>query len=245
MKRTLLALLALATVVSFAEPTPADLKRQEKQEADCKAPVLFIGDSMMRLLGIEAEKSFRKAGIEPTVAFSSLGSGLVRPLVFDWMAKIDELIATNHPATVFIALGANDRQALEAEAGGIVPYGTPEWPVEYSKRLAAVMDKFIAAGAERVVWLLLPDMKETSNQEHAMLANELTAIEAAKDEHTKVVRLFEMNKAFNHKPGRKYSPYMMSPTGQSLCVRDPDGVHLSAEGCKVMTKAILKTYFGK
>ena len=54
-------------------------------------PVLMVGDSMMRLLGVAMEKQCKKAGIQPAVSFSSLGSGLVRPNVFDWNAKIDEL----------------------------------------------------------------------------------------------------------------------------------------------------------
>ena len=50
------------------------------------APVVFIGDSMMKMLGKGMEKAFKAKDVTPAESFSSLGSGLARPSVFNWPA---------------------------------------------------------------------------------------------------------------------------------------------------------------
>ena len=37
----------------------------------------------------------------------------------------------------------------------------------------------------------------------------------------------------------------MSPNMESLTVRDPDGVHLSVDGAKLVAQAVLKKYWNK
>ncbi len=208
------------------------------------SPVLMVGDSMMRLLGVAMEKQCKKAGIQPAVSFSSLGSGLVRPNVFDWNAKIDELARAHSPKTVFVALGTNDRQTLEGGELGAIRYGAPEWEPEYARRIGAFMDRLIANGATRVVWLLLPDMKEAANQEHAQLVNRIVAAEAQAESRRDRVTLFDLGPVLSRKPGH-FSQFVMSNTGAAVAVRDPDGVHLTSDGAKLCARAILKTFWNK
>lgn len=236
----LLTALAVSTATAAETSTVAEPPKIPVPDE----PVLMIGDSMMRLLGTAMEKSFRKAKVQPAVAFSSLGSGLVRPAVFDWTAKVDDLIATNHPHTVFVSLGTNDRQPLEGEEGGAILYGKPEWEEAYARRIGAMMDQLIAGGVTRVVWLLLPTMKEQVYQDHAELVNEIIRREAEVETRRDKVTLFDLDPVLSRHPG-KYSQYMMSPTGQALTVRDPDGVHLTNEGAKLVAATILKTYWHK
>lgn len=243
-RTTILAAVTVAALTStlFAAKAPKeDEPKNEKGKPD--TPVLMIGDSMMRILGATMEKEFKKADIQPAVAFSSLGSGLVRPAVFNWTDKINELITNNNPKTVFIALGTNDRQALEAE-NGVINYGHPDWRPAYTKRIDSVMDQFINAGATRIVWFLLPPMKEAANQEHASLVNEIVTAEAATEERKDYVETFDMGRVLCRRPGI-YSQNLMSPTGQALTVRDPDGVHLTREGAKVIAREVLKYYWNK
>ncbi len=235
------AILAAAAILSLLVPARAE--PADKAPA-LDTPVLMVGDSMMRLLGVAMEKQFKKADIQPAVAFSSLGSGLVRPAIFDWNAKIDELCAEHHPKTVFVSLGTNDRQTLEGAESGAIRYGAPEWEPEYAKRLTSFLDRILANGVERVVWLLLPDMKEPANQEHARLVNRLVT-EAAQDESRRDrVTLFDLGPVLSRRPGQ-FSPYIMSNSGAALTVRDPDGVHLTNDGAKLVARAILKTFWNK
>ena len=208
------------------------------------APVLMVGDSMMRLLGVALEKQCRKAGVEPAVAFSSLGSGLGRPNAFDWNAKIDELFGAHAPKTVVVALGTNDRQALEGGEGGAIRYGAPEWEGEYARRVGAFMDRLLEKGATRVVWLLLPDMKDEANQEHAQLVNRIVTEQAQAEARRDRVALFDLGPVLSRRPGQ-FSHFVMSNTGAALAVRDPDGVHLTADGAKLCARAILKAFWNK
>ncbi len=205
-------------------------------------PVLMVGDSMMRILGANMEKEFRLADIQPAVAFSSLGSGLVRPSVFNWFTKLDQLLEENHPKTVFVALGTNDKQALETEDGTIINYGEPAWEAAYRTCIARVMDQMLAADVDLVVWFLLPPMKEAAVQEHAQLVNRIATELANEDSRKDKVFLYEMASIFSRRPN-VYSQYMMSPTGEAIMVRDPDGVHLAVGGAKAVAKACLKNFY--
>lgn len=242
--KTAVATLAASalTLGAFAAPAPAE----ENPIPTPDAPILMIGDSMMRLLGHEMEKTFKKAGIQPAVSFSSLGSGLVRPSVFDWNAKIDELLAEHKPATVFVALGTNDRQAIEIEGGGLVRYeNTDEWRAAYSKCIGGVMDRLAAGGVKRIIWMLLPNMNEPVTQEHAMFVNDIIVEQAAAENRKDVVTLLDLRPILSSRAG-KFSRYVTDKkTGATITVRDPDGVHLSVEGGKYVSKKILEKYWKK
>ena len=205
-------------------------------------PVLMVGDSMMRILGANMEKEFRLADIQPAVAFSSLGSGLVRPSVFNWFTKLDELLKENQPKTVFVALGTNDKQALETEDGVIINYGDPAWEPAYRICLARVMDQLLAADVDLVVWFLLPPMKDAAVQEHAELVNRIATELASEDSRKDKFFLYDMASIFSRRPN-VYSQYMMSPTGEAIMVRDPDGIHLAVGGAKAVAKACVKNFY--
>ncbi len=243
LKAAMSAVIIAGTV--FAAPAQQDKDKEKEKIPKPETPVLMIGDSMMRLLGHEMEKAFKKADIQPAVSFSSLGSGLVRPSAFDWTAKINELIATNEPHTVFVCLGANDRQAIELPGGGIVRYeDAEEWRATYSKIIGAVMDQLIESKVNRIFWMLLPDMRDAVNQEHAQLVNAVVTEQAADEKRKDIVYLYDLASALSRRPG-KFTQYMMSPTGQSLTVRDPDGVHLSVDGGKMVAQKVLKEFWDK
>ena len=236
------AIILAGSAIAAPDSKAAD---EKKDIPTPETPVLMIGDSMMALLGKEMEKAFKKADVEPASHFSSLGSGLVRPSAFDWPTKIAGLLSTNKPHTVFVCLGANDRQAIELPGGGIVRYeDADEWRAAYSQLIGGIMDQLLQGDVKRVFWMLLPDMKDSLNQEHAQLVNEVVKEQAADEKRKDVVYLYDLASALSRRPG-KYTQYMMSPTGQSLTVRDPDGVHLSVEGSKLVAKKILKEFWDK
>ncbi|HOF40757.1 MAG TPA: DUF459 domain-containing protein, partial [Candidatus Hydrogenedentes bacterium] len=206
------------------------------------APVLMIGDSMMRLLGIAMEKELAAAGVGPATSFSSLASGLARMDAFDWFAKVDELMKAHKPKTVVVSLGANDRQSLKDVTGRVVPFGQPEWEREYALRLGRIMDELIKGGATRVVWLLLPDMKEPVHQTYAQSLNEVFKRLAQEESRKDKVVLFDMAPLLTRRPGT-FSLYVMAPNGAPLTVRDADGVHLTNVGAKRVAQSLVQTYW--
>jgi uncharacterized protein len=205
-------------------------------------PVLMIGDSMMRLLGIAMEKELAAAGVQPAVSFSSLASGLARMDAFDWFAKVDELMREHKPATVVVTLGANDRQALKDATGRVVQFGTPEWEKEYALRVGRIMDDLLKGGAKRVVWLLLPDMRDPAQQEYAKSVNALFVREMAAETRKDKIVAYDMGPLLSRRPGQ-FSLYMMAPNGAALTVRDADGVHLTNPGAQRVAQAILQKFF--
>ncbi|HNX35979.1 MAG TPA: DUF459 domain-containing protein [Kiritimatiellia bacterium] len=205
-------------------------------------PVLMIGDSMMRLLGIAMEKELKAAGVQPAASFSSLASGLARMDAFDWFAKVDALMKENKPATVVVTLGANDRQSLKDSAGRVVPFGTPEWEKEYALRVGRIMDELLKGGATRIVWLLLPDMREPVQQEYAQFVNAIFAKEAALEARKDKVVLFDVRPLLSRKPGT-FSLYVMAANGAALTVRDTDGIHLTTPGAQRVAQSLVKTYW--
>ena len=206
------------------------------------APVLMIGDSMMRLLGLAMEKELKAAGIQPATSFSSLASGLARMDAFDWFAKVDALMKEHKPATVIVTLGANDRQSLKDTSGRVVPFGSPEWEKEYALRVGRIMDELLKGGATRVVWLLLPDMREPVQQEYAQFVNGIFARQQAVETRKDRVVLFDMAPLLSRKPGQ-FSLYVMAPNGSVLTVRDADGIHLTNPGAQRVAQSLVKTYW--
>jgi len=206
------------------------------------APVLMIGDSMMRLLGIAMEKELKAAGIQPAASFSSLASGLARMDAFDWFAKVDALMKEHKPATVIVTLGANDRQSLKDTSGRVVPFGSPEWEKDYALRVGRIMDELLKGGATRVVWLLLPDMREPVQQEYAQFVNGIFAQQKAAEARKDKVVLFDMAPLLSRKPGM-FSLYVMAPNGAVLTVRDTDGIHLTNPGAQRVAQSLVKTYW--
>ncbi len=206
-------------------------------------PVLFTGDSMMAILGKQAERAFKRAKIQPVASFSSLGSGLCRPSVFNWNNKIDELIKEHNPKMIVIALGTNDRQPIEIGDDKNIPYSdTKAWSAAYAKAVGSVNEQFINGGAEKIVWLLPPDMQKKENQEHCALIRHIIISEALREERAGKVQVFDLAPILSAKPG-VYSRYKMSPAGEALSVRDPDGIHLAIDGAKLVAQSLLKQYF--
>lgn len=207
-----------------------------------ETPILLIGDSMMRIMGHAMERRCKAEGIDAT-SFASLGSGLARPDAINWVEKAGELIAEHKPATVVALFGANDRQTLRNSDGREIHYGTPAWRVEYTARVSGFIDAVLEdPGVKHLVWLLLPDMKDPQQQEHGLLINEIVAEEAAKDTRLGKMLQFDMRSVLTRQPGT-YTAYVMSPTGLALTVRDPDGIHLSSTGGKLLAEALVKRYW--
>jgi hypothetical protein len=211
----------------------------EVVERTAREPALMIGDSMMRLLSVAFEKEFRARDIK-AASFASLGSGLVRLDAFDWYAKIAALMDAHTPGTVIVVLGTNDDQALLSENGIQIAKGSDEWDQAYSERLARVMDILVEKGAQRVIWILQPDMKQAAQQRYAQRLNGLIARVA---EARPAVTLFDSRAVLSRRPDAPYAATLVGRDGQMIQVRDPDGVHLSQGGAERLAAAVIEKFW--
>lgn len=210
--------------------------------APANSPVLLLGDSMMKLpsLAIERELAKTKPDVKAT-SFATIGTGLARLDAFDWLGKMDELCAQEHPKMAVLSLGANDRQPMRLSGGGIVPVGSPEWATEYTKRIGEAMDRLIAGGCEQVVWLLLPPMRDAIVSEHAQQVNELLKEAAAT---RPAVRLYDFSSLVADRRTGGYTEHLMDPkTAAAIRVRDPDGIHLTPDGARRLATALIQEFW--
>ena len=230
----------LIGVTTASDKTLGDqLKKVEALPKEQRSPVLMIGDSMMRLLGNALEKELGKIPDVKASSFTSLGSGLARLDAFDWMAKSIALMDEKKPSTVIVSLGANDHQVLVDLSGKKILVDTPAWSLEYGRRIKQIMELLTQGGAKRIIWLTLPDMKESTQQSYAQAVNKIITEQAALHP---VVSLFDTAPILARKPG-KFVSYVMGADGSVVTVRDTDGVHLSTDGAKRLAQAIVLAYW--
>lgn len=204
-----------------------------------RPPVLLVGDSMVVALGRAMEKTLAETGTPSAVTCSSFGTGLARPSLFDWEAKIDALAAAARPEIAVAVFGVDDRQPVETAAGAVAYDRADEWRAAYAEHVGRTMDRLAAHGVRRIVWLQLPDMRDRPWQEHARLVNGIVADEAAA--RTNTVALFDLGPVLSRRPGT-YTRYVMMGDGSALTVRDPDGIHLSPEGARLVASALLRSF---
>lgn len=211
------------------------------QDVGAQSPVLLIGDSMMRLPARALERDLAKLPDVAVASFASIGTGLARLDAFDWLAKIDELCAAHRPKTAVVALGANDRQPMMVEHVGLVQPGTPEWDAEYAARVGRAMDRLLAGGCEKIIWLQLPPMREPVVAEFARRLNDLVAAQAAQRPQV-VAHDFSALVADRRTGG--YTDRRMDPlTAAAIAVRDADGIHLAPDGARLLAEALIKEYW--
>ena len=237
--KIILALLLGAAVIANAAEGDAP-KYDKLPEAD-KQPTLVMGDSLMSLLSSAMKKELKKAGYS-SESFVSLGSGLARPDAIDWYVKIEEMMKKTKAATVVVMIGANDKQPLQDNAANLLQFGTAAWRAEYSMRVGKAMDAMITNGARHVVWMLLPDMKEHSHQNYAQFVNEIHVEQASVESRKDKVVIYDVRPLLTRKAG-VYSSFIMSPQGEALEVRDPDGVHFTHVGAKIVAKALVDIFW--
>lgn len=219
----------------------ATVQAEPKETPPALSPVLMLGDSMMRLPGQAMERELsRMPGIQAR-AFSGIGTGLARLDAFDWLAKIDELCAEFHPKVAVVALGANDRQPMLLPDSNLARPGTPEWNAEYAARIGQAMDRLMAGGCERVIWLLLPPMRDAVVDAFAQGVNQAIVTEAAQRPG---VIAYDFTRLVADRRTGGYTDRVMDPhTAAAIRVRDPDGIHLTPDGARMLATTLIQEYW--
>lgn len=219
----------------------ATVQAEPVESAPALSPVLMLGDSMMRLPGQAMQRELsRTPGIQAH-AFSGIGTGLARLDAFDWLRKIDELCAEFHPKVAVVALGANDRQPMMLPGSNLVRPGTPEWNAEYADRIGQAMDRLTAGGCERIIWLLLPPMRDAVVDSFAQGVNQ--AIVAAAAQRPAVIAHDFTSLVADRRTGGFTDRVMDPHTAAAIRVRDPDGIHLTPDGARMLATALIQEYW--
>jgi hypothetical protein len=149
-----------------------------------------------------------------------VATGLARPEVFNWPDHMRDVIAQDRPNAVVITLGSNDDQNLTGD-GGVGPYASPEWMMEYRRRVGGMMDA-ITANSDRVLfWIGVPVLRSRAEDRYNPI-NQIFREEAAK-RPGRVVYI-DLDSRYRG-PDGGYADYI-----DGVQVRTPDGIHFTRDG---------------
>jgi hypothetical protein len=115
--------------------------------------LLLVGASTMQFhLGIELERRLAKSYGRLTVyRVAKLSTGLARPDVFDWPARLRALVAELRPDAIVANFGGNDGQGLVQDDGRSARFGSPDWDAAYQARLREIVEIGRQGGAAVVM----------------------------------------------------------------------------------------------
>lgn len=201
----------------IAQPSPPAPPEIEKSENARRLAVL--GDSLAVDLARALERLYAD---NPEMAVTELAvgsSGFVRDDFYDWNAAIeDELVADSFDVAV-VAIGINDRQALN----GAEALSDP-WRSAYRARLDAFLADINAAG-KQVIWLELPPMQQPS---YGAAMAQISSIHKAAVSAAGGAWVETYNRYLGEDGG--YSVNGPDLNGNIVDMRKGDGIHFSAAG---------------
>jgi hypothetical protein len=217
---------APATTTTTTEP----LRRTVTVEAPLR--VWVVGDSLAGPLGGEVAALGAETGLFDVHLDYRSGSGLVTPWFFDWPARISEGPANPPAEAIVVHLGANDGEAIRIEGESLAP-GTPEWFEAYEGIVATFMDLLLEQ-AEVVYWLGLPPMQGARYNERIVEFNALYARLADGRSGLAYVDSFGVLGDSNG----DYTAQLPDPAGGRMVVREPDGVHYTRAGARLLAARV-------
>lgn len=196
--------------------------------------LLLVGDSMMQVgLAPAIASAFAEDPRVRVLKETHPGTGLSRPDVLDWPARLAPLLSTQRPRYVVASFGGNDAQDLR-QGGAVIPFGTSSWDQAYLDRVHAFMEELTHDGAE-VLWVGLPPMRSPDFSERVAKLNDLDLAASKGLAH---VEFLDPAPAVTG-PDRSYVTYLPRPAGGLVQVRQEDGIHLtSAGGERVAASAV-------
>jgi hypothetical protein len=146
------------------EKAAAQAGTEEQQEAASQVPVLRTptldnplklwvgGDSVGGSFGVQMQPVAASTGLfTPTLDFT-VGTGLARPEYYNWPEHFaKDVIPSIDPDIVIPMFGANDDQNMELADGTLLKKYSPEWFIEYRRRVGATMDLLKSPDNDRLV----------------------------------------------------------------------------------------------
>jgi len=194
--------------------------------------VWIVGDSIVRETSFALRKMLESAHVS-VETFVSLGSGLTRPDLFDWHAKLREIGKNSKPELVIIMMGASDIQKMQGN-GQTLACGTPEWDAEYARRVDVALEILTSGGARQIFWVGLPDMRD---EELNRFVHNVNGIIQTRVAAKPSVRFFDAARLLSKKSGQ-FSAYIPGKDGMPILARSSDGKHLSLQGGELLAQAI-------
>lgn len=213
-----------------------ELSAQKKTDVLSPYKVLILGDSFVNGgIGIELEKALINCSSTEVVRVSKPSTGLTRRDYFDWRGEAEKLLNEHNPNIVFVMFGANDAQGIVLHGYDDIEFGTPEWDVEYAKRIGEFMD-ILASRKLRFFWIGNPIARQSEYRDKMGKLNVLYKTQASNYKNEEFIDTWEMLKCAE----KDYCDYLPDENGQLQLARESDGIHVTSFGGKIIAKEIVK-----
>jgi hypothetical protein len=214
------------TAAAVRHPTTADPLR-----------VLVTGDSLSDYDGQQLARLVAARHLPAKVRVQARnGTGLTQPSVFDWSQEAAQEAVDFNPDVVVMVLGANDGWPLHGSE-----VGSAAWVAEYSRRVEAVTQDFIAGDPQRRVYWVGPPVPRSQPWIH-IFARINDAVRAAVPN---VPGLRYVDVAGPTSENGRYTDYLTDNDGHRVLARQHDGIHYSFTGSVFPARIILGAFRGE
>ena len=223
------------TTTATVPPTTAVPRRVPTKESPLK--IWMGGDSLIGPITNVMRRYIPNDPVSFTVDIQ-VATGLARPDVFEWTSELSKHMRDINPDVVILSFGGNDDQPMHTPDGGFARIYTPEWQVEYARRVGIMMDIALGGGSRTVIWLGLPVERPEQLNTMKDKMNAAAVAEAAKRQH---VLFADLGKLVNG-PGGAYADDLVYPGGEVVHSRERDGVHLTDAGAALVVPTIFEMF---
>ncbi len=176
--------------------------------------VLSTGDSLMQNLDVILQDRLkRSADVRSDIKYG--GSLGYEAIYGPWAAIARGQVARLHPRATVVFLGSNDTYAI-----GDAPCCGPAWGAAYERLAHAAMEIYAQGGAGAVAWLTVPYPRDPERRPAVQAVN-----------------------AALHRAAVGLPTVAVVPADELIpddpAYREPDGIHLSLRGSRVVAPAVL------
>ncbi|MBN2496778.1 MAG: DUF459 domain-containing protein [Deltaproteobacteria bacterium] len=194
--------------------------------------VLLIGASSIQYyLGADLERKLEGFEGLRVHRLGKLSTGLTRPDVFDWPAKLTELKKKLEPDLVIALFGGNDCQPIKA-GDKVLDFATAGWNAVYRERLGRFIELMKAGGSSAVI-LGLPTMRSKRFSSRLKKLNALLS-EGARQHGAIFVSTWDLS---SDSQGRYLKT--LNYKGKTALMRLKDGIHYSRHGSQYVSEKLV------
>ncbi len=133
--------------------------------------IVVVGDFVAGAIAWGLDQTFAEEPRLAVIDRSNGNTGLVRDDYYDWNQRLPEIINSDHPDVVVVALGANDRQQMRVGKNRLPPR-SDAWEAAYVKRIDSLVDTLKVFG-KPFFWVSAPPMQSNSASRDMAYLNDL------------------------------------------------------------------------
>jgi len=175
----------------------------------------IAGDSMAGIPGMALVNLSKDTHLIKPLLDYHISSGLVRPDIFNWPARLQRKLKAFHPGAAVVMWGANDNQGVQASSGRVYEFGSGGWQKEYRKRVSDAIAILFDGGVRRIYWVGQPIMPDSIDDRKIRIINDVFRSEAAKHPG---VQYIDAYKVFSGDDG--FVQYLREDKGEIQQVRE-------------------------